>query len=538
MRSIPLHKKMKILFPVIPYPFFGNNRSIATMSVAQNTIFVKLEAKNLKSKDLFSKSDPFAVAYIRNRNDRDSKWKEVGRTEAIKNDQNPKWKTTIKVPYCLHDMQELKFELYDSDSSSKNLSKHDKITEFTTPLSKLLTCAQGAVTFDWDKSSLTARYESGTSNNDTIKMTVKCKGLPRMDVFGKGDPYFIIEKKSEDGQTYVKIFESTVIKNTKDPEWKINTSVRALCNGAMQVPMRVSLYDWEKSSAHDLIGSCDVVFEDVVRDRNSSFELKHPSKKKGRGTISFNDVVLTHIRGFTDLIKGGLNMNIDMAIDFTGSNGDPNDTDSLHYYQTYENAYQQAISRIGEAVIDYDSNNDIQMFGFGGQPKGADDVSHCFPLKYDGEEVGIQKALEAYKSALNNVKLSGPTKFSHVLSNTIEKAKKNKHTKNYYTVIIVTDGIINDMGRVKELLVEACELPLSVIIIGVGKADFTDMCALDSDNLPLKDDRGFAASRDIVNFVELNKLSLKGKSSLAEATLAELPSQVETYYNMYGKDIF
>jgi hypothetical protein len=39
----------------------------------------------------------------------------------------------------------------------------------------------------------------------------------------------------------------------------------------------------------------------------------------------------------------------------------------------------------------------------------------------------------------------------------------------YYILMIVTDGEIHDMAKTKDLLVEASQMPLSVIIVGVGK---------------------------------------------------------------------
>jgi hypothetical protein len=39
-------------------------------------------------------------------------------------------------------------------------------------------------------------------------------------------------------------------------------------------------------------------------------------------------------------------------------------------------------------------------------------------------------------------------------------------------MLIMTDGEIHDMDKTKELLVQASQLPLSVIIVGVGKEKF------------------------------------------------------------------
>ena len=51
-----------------------------------------------------------------------------------------------------------------------------------------------------------------------------------------------------------------------------------------------------------------------------------------------------------------------------------------------------------------------------------------------------------------------------------------------------------------DLIVRSTSLPLSIIIVGIGKADFTNMERLDGDN-GLFDSQGRKAQRDIVQFV-------------------------------------
>ena len=58
------------------------------------------------------------------------------------------------------------------------------------------------------------------------------------------------------------------------------------------------------------------------------------------------------------------------------------------------------------------------------------------------------------------------------------------------------------MPRTKDLLVKLSELPCSIIIIGVGNADFEAMEELDGDDGVLRNSNGVAVSRDIVQFVE------------------------------------
>ena len=49
----------------------------------------------------------------------------------------------------------------------------------------------------------------------------------------------------------------------------------------------------------------------------------------------------------------------------------------------------------------------------------------------------------------------------------------------------MTDGSIMDMQQTIDSIVYASGLPLSIVIVGVGQADFTSMEELDADDAPL-----------------------------------------------------
>lgn len=57
------------------------------------------------------------------------------------------------------------------------------------------------------------------------------------------------------------------------------------------------------------------------------------------------------------------------------------------------------------------------------------------------------------------------------------------------------------MDKTRDAIVYASGLPMSLIIVGVGEADFSDMNFLDGDNGILKGANGRPALRDIVQFV-------------------------------------
>jgi len=56
--------------------------------------------------------------------------------------------------------------------------------------------------------------------------------------------------------------------------------------------------------------------------------------------------------------------------------------------------------------------------------------------------------------------------------------------------MILTDGSITDMNDTINEIVKASSLPMSIIIIGIGKSDFESMNILDGDKEPLTDTQG------------------------------------------------
>jgi len=91
-----------------------------------------------------------------------------------------------------------------------------------------------------------------------------------------------------------------------------------------------------------------------------------------------------------------------------------------------------------------------------------------------------------------------------------QEARKNLPPPNmnnplpkYHILTIITDGCIQDMEDTKEMIINTEDTPLSIIIIGVGNADFTEMKVLDGDNSKLKCGNKIS-QRDIVQFLPLS----------------------------------
>ena len=237
---------------------------------------------------------------------------------------------------------------------------------------------------------------------------------------------------------------------------------------------------------------------------------------------------------FVNYLRSGWSVSVFGAIDFTASNGDPRNPNSLHF-RGAKSQYEQAITNVGEIIQQYDTDKRFPFYGFGAKVPDMDPerISHCFPINgkpWDPEIYTINNVVKTYKETLKTIYLAGPTYFAPVLENFMVHAKEAEAKMQYQVLLILTDGTIHDMPRTKELLVELSNLPCSVIIVGLGDDDFTSMEELDSDSQLLTDDNGNVASRDIVQFVGYSEAMQRGE--LAEQVLKEVPDQVCSYMEL------
>lgn len=270
-------------------------------------------------------------------------------------------------------------------------------------------------------------------------------------------------------------------------------------------------------------------------------------KEKGytnSGTMCAINCSIERHPSFSDFIMGGCEISMVVAIDFTGSNGDPRSTNSLHYISRIPNQlneYQQAILNIGRIIEQYDHDKLFPVYGFGAKIKQANGqysiVQHCFPVYGGGLEVqGVDGILQAYSDCINSVALSGPTLFAPIINAATGIAANsncNQSNQKYTILVIIADGIINDLESTIQAVITASEYPLSIIIVGVGPADFKAMDVLDGDDALLKSG-GKTAKRDIVQFVPFREFAAKGLACLAEEVLKEVPGQVLEYFKMKG----
>eukprot|EP00611_Tribonema_gayanum_P025403 TRINITY_DN5766_c0_g1_i4.p1 TRINITY_DN5766_c0_g1~~TRINITY_DN5766_c0_g1_i4.p1 ORF type:complete len:268 (-),score=83.72 TRINITY_DN5766_c0_g1_i4:361-1164(-) len=174
------------------------------------------------------------------------------------------------------------------------------------------------------------------------------------------------------------------------------------------------------------------------------------------------------------------------------------------------------------------------VMGFGGKPHHSQPVQHCFAVngnEAQPEAMGVQGILQTYYDSLRTVELFGPTLFAPIINQAagVASSLQTDDPSHYSVLLILTDGQICDMQNTVDAIVGASHLPLSIIIVGVGNADFKSMEVLDGDDAALVSSSGVRAQRDIVQFVPMRQVASKGEHAIAKEVLAEIPDQVVAY---------
>ena len=523
-------------------------------SSPSSQIEISVRCSGLADRDLTSKSDPTCILLVP-KTARNNDWAEFGRTEKILDSLDPHWQTKFVIDYRFEERQMLRFAVYDIDSDRlSNLSDHDSLGHLECSLGEVVAAQSKGFSKKLTKGSgmIHLQAEELSPNRETVILEFSARKLDNKDFFGKSDPYLEISRANENNQFSV-VHRTEVIQNDLNPTWKpFVKEARALCNGDYNRTLRVDVYDMDNDGSHDLIGSFETNLQRLAKGPgpenlyeviNEKKRQKKGSKYTNSGTVQLKSIKIESNPTFLDFIQGGLQVNFTVAIDFTGSNGNPKSPQSLHYQDPSgrPNQYVTAINSVGGIVQDYDSDKMFPALGFGARVPPSGQVSHEFFLTLDQTRpfcAGVEGIVSAYYNSLNTVQLYGPTNFAPVINHVANFAAAHQsEATNYFVLLILTDGIITDFDDTKRALVGASSLPMSVIIVGIGDEDFAAMDILDGDQNRLQY-QGQVAKRDIVQFVEMGKfVSREGgwnKELLAKAVLAEIPGQVTGWMKMKG----
>uniref|UniRef100_A0A8D2J049 C2 domain-containing protein n=1 Tax=Varanus komodoensis TaxID=61221 RepID=A0A8D2J049_VARKO len=486
----------------------------ANLGVVSATCVAKVElrvsCKHLLDRDALNKSDPCVVVLMQSQ----GQWMEVDRSEVIRSNLNPVFAKVFMVDYYFEEVQKLRFEVYDIHGHS-SIGTHDDdflggmectVGQIVAQkrMSKPLVLKYGKFA---GKSTITVSVPRGWVH--TLQPGNGSRLASPQDLFSKSDPFLEIYRINDDGS------EQLVHRTEVRVSSRRRTDSPVLLTQCLAVSSRVQcvVFDYDSRGKHDFIGEFYTTFEEMQKATGGNkvgWDCMNPKYKlKKRNYKNSGVVILLDLK-----VRRAAPLSSGVAIDFTASNGDPRNSCSLHYINPYQpNEYLKALMTVGEICQDYD-RCPPKEFPTGGHPSESapwrPSVAQLLgEAAWPGHPhpplpTGIQGVVESYQNCLPKIQLYGPTNVAPIITKVARVAaeeEKSKEASQYFILLILTDGVVTDMADTREAIVRASYLPMSIIIVGVGNADFTDMQVLDGDDGVLRSPKGEPVLRDIVQFV-------------------------------------
>ena len=457
---------------------------------------------------------------------KDNQFTYIGSTEPLK-ENTLKFDQNFQMYFCFQKRQQIKFEII----------LYDNIQLVNTTLGAILGSKDLSVEIPFfyqgktEDTSIIVRGKVLKEENKCsfiiLNVLTDFSKLPYSD-------YFIVIYNWNNGKTKQKVWKST---EHQGKQFKFVAKMITLFDLCLGEKDRKITFEWYGIYSGK-IGSVDTNLNELENAMNSKTPIKIVGADNVELGCFYIEYKVEKISRFVDLVENGLQLQLSIAIDYTGSNGDPEKPESLHYCgnKRKPNQYEQVIKHIGELCQCYDFYKKFPALGFGGIVPPLGETSHCFNISLSRVEYidGLENVISTYEKTLKEIKLDGPTYFCPIMKENFTLIKENdqeSETSVYHVILLITDGTIHDMDDFKKTLIKNSDKPFSVIVVGVGNEDFTNMFQLDGDEQDLEDKNGNKCNRDICQFVRFK--DFKNPLRLREKVLMILPNQIEQYYRIY-----
>lgn len=177
-----------------------------------------------------------------------------------------------------------------------------------------------------------------------------------------------------------------------------------MCGEDLEKEIKVEFFRSQKNGRHVNIGQVLFCVNEIKDQNVESLEF---GLTKSSALLKFDDCRVSKRHSFLEYIFGGCELNLAIAVDFTLSNGNPSESDSLHTYNMQRNQYHKALQSVGQILQYYDTDKQFPVFGFGSKLRTnlsqGNSATHCFALNgniFDPEVDGLEGVLEVYKKGV------------------------------------------------------------------------------------------------------------------------------------------
>ena len=233
-----------------------------------------------------------------------------------------------------------------------------------------------------------------------------------------------------------------------------------------------------------------------------------------------------------DYLERDLHLATTIFIDFSESGGA-----NCHHVVKNESIFEYLMRSFLDVLEPYNEDQFFHIYGYGfklKEPKKKEYDPYMFPLsqKSDYPSVSIKEISKLYNEFLKAINFDkAKTNIDVIIkkfNGAIKEDIENYDTRDYNILLIFANNDITDEKEFVKNIIFTSTLPISIIVVGLGKGPYTKIENIEQNFLNLVDDEGNKPQRKCIKFISFNKQQ-KNAQSTVKNSLIDIPEKMIEY---------
>ena len=289
----------------------------------------------------------------------------------------------------------------------------------------------------------------------------------------------------------------------------------------------------------------EIVFKDVLHSDELGkftcniiklFEKENFIDLKGNKKAKIT-CVRKNFHSLLDYLETGLHLSTTLFIDFSESN----DIHSSENNENNETFFEKLMNHFINILLPFNEDQFFQIYGFGFELKDIfsnydPNTSYMYPInkKIDSPSITKDEIKKYYDGFLSSINFGqNKTDLSLIIKKMNNKIKEdidNYDISEYNVLLLFTNNDIFDEQEFANDLIVSSSLPMSVVIVGLGKTSFTKLQKIDNNFLSLINSEGNSPKRKCIKFVEYK--NTKNIQRTVRNSLINVPNEMLEYLSI------
>lgn len=179
----------------------------------------------------------------------EQQWRQIGKTEVVKDNLNPAFKTSFMITYYFEKHQFMRFKVLDGDNMLGNVKM---IGTADTTVGTIVGSSGSSLTMNITNSNrvngmITLKFDPVHESNLEVAMRVGARNLPSTTSCFCANNNILLglyRQSSDNSASWLKVYETEPMHGTVNPVYpSFKISGQQLCNSNRNLPLQIRFYN-------------------------------------------------------------------------------------------------------------------------------------------------------------------------------------------------------------------------------------------------------------------------------------------------------